>query len=157
MDNSIQSRLIRLARKSPINKFNPGNHQSKDILTWIELNLTTTPFKLDSGEYGNNLNKFMEPNTFEIQRLNKSVPEHDDISSDTEQYFGYMLFRHIGGSNTPRPELSGHFFKNGKFKKKVETLDIGKIYIFNQKKPHYLSIFEGSECSFLLFPVVKSR
>lgn len=140
-----------------MNDLNPNYLQSKDIITWIELSLLTTPFELDSGEYGNSLYKFIKPNTFEIQRFNKSVVEHDDISGDTEQYFGYMLFRHIGGSNTPRPELSGHFFKNGKFKKGVNTLDIGEIHIFNQRKPHYLSIPDGSECSFLLFPVVKSR
>lgn len=140
-----------------MNNLNPGNHQSKDILTWIELNLTTTPFKLDSGEYGNNLYKFIKPNTFEIQRCNKSIPEHDDTSADTEQYFGYMLFRHVGGSNTPRPKLSAYFFRNSKFKKKELSLDIGEIHIFNQKKLHSLYIPEGSECSFLLFPVVKSK
>lgn len=157
MDSKIQAKLVRLSRKSPLNELNSCNHQSNAILTWLELNLTVTQFELDSGEYGNNLYKFIEPNTFEIHRLNKSVDEHDDISVDTEQYFGYMLFRQICGSYTPRPVLSGHFFENGKFKKGVKTLDIGKIYIFNQKKPHRLLIPDGSECNFLLFPVVKGR
>lgn len=157
MDTSIQSKLIRLSRKSPLNQINPINHKTSDILNWISLNLTVTPFELDSGEYGDNSCKYLEPNSFEIHRFNKPVGEHFDLTKDTEQYFGYMLFRQIGGSNTPRPLLGGFFFENGKLKKEVKSLDIGKIHFFNQKKLHWLSIPDGSECSFLLFPVVNGR
>lgn len=154
MNNSIQSSLIRLSRKSPLNDLNPNYLQSSVILNWISLNLTVTKFELDYGD-GDNLYKFLEPNSFEIHRLNKSVEEHEDWSKDNTQYFGYLLFRQIGGSNTPRPELSAFFFENDRFKKGVKTLDIGNVCFFNQKKPHSLYIPEGSECSFLLFPVVK--
>lgn len=152
MNSSIQSSLIRLSRKSPLNDLNPNYLQSSDILNWISLNLTATKLELDCGD---DLYKFLEPNSFEIHRLNKSIEEHEDLSKDNTQYFGYLLFRQIGGSNTSRPELSAFFFENGRFKKGVKTLDIGKFCFFNQRKSHALYIPEGSECSFLLFPVVK--
>lgn len=152
MDNSIQSRLIRLSSKSQLNEINPISHKSSCILNWIALNLTTTKFELDTV---NSRYKYLQPSAFEIHRFNKSVEEHEDWSKDNTQYFGYLLFRHIGGSNTPRPELSAFFFENGRFKKGVKTLDIGKVCFLNQRKPHSLYIPEGSECSFLLFPVVK--